>query len=127
MIQSNREALGELLDFAGLEYKFVPNVWDVDLHDSSFLRRFLYNGTLQGERLSARDLTTTPSWKLRKAVFTDPSTGLELKGHSLMLYYTALHYVKEHPEVGLDEATNDLNKGKSNQKVWDEILGKAGF
>jgi hypothetical protein len=127
MIQSNKEALGELLDFAGLEYKFVPNVWDVDLHDSSFLRRFLYNGTLDDERLSAKQLTSMPSWKLRKAIFTDLSTGLELKGHSLMLYYSALHYVKEHPEVGLETATNELKLGKSNQAVWNEILDKAGF
>jgi hypothetical protein len=127
LFKSNKTELGELLEFAGIDARFIPDVSDVDLHDPALLRRMLFHGKTGDGDLTVGDLTSTPSWKLRKAVFTDPSTGLELKGHSLMLYYTALHYVKEHPEVGLEKATNELNKGKSNQAVWNEILQCAGF
>ncbi len=127
LFRSNKTELGELLDFAGIEAKFIPDVSEVDLHNPTVLRRMLFNGTYDGRTLTVDDLKTTPSWKLRKTLFTDPSTGLELKGHSLMLFYSALHYVKEHPEVGLEEATNTLKKGKSNQAVWNEILERARF
>lgn len=127
LFQSNQTALEELLNFAGIETRFVPDVTDVDLHDPDLLRRMLFHGTYNNRSLSVIDLNSTAAYKLRKAKFTDPKTGLELTGHSLMLYYSAFFYLKEHPEVGLNEATNGLNKGKSNQAVMDEILQKAGL
>ena len=121
IIQSNKTALGELLDFAGLEYRFVPSVTEVELDDPHLLRRMLLNGTLKGDRVTVRQLNDLPSYKLRGAKFTDPRTGLSLKGHSLMLFYSALPYVKEH-DIGLEEAVNTLHQGKSNQTVMNEIL-----
>ncbi|MBI2662294.1 hypothetical protein HYX11_02435 [Candidatus Woesearchaeota archaeon] len=127
LIQSNKKALGELLDFAGLEYKFIPDITEVDLHDSTVLRRMLFHATLEGETLSHNDLKNAGIQQFRKARFRDPATGVDIAGQSLMIYFSALYYVKEHPEVGLDEAATTLHKGKSNSAVMGEILEKAGL
>src|SRR3989344_4793825 len=125
LIQSNKKALGELLDFAGLEYKFIPDITEVDLHDPTVLRRMLFHATLEGETLPHDELKNAEIQQFRKARFRDPATGVDIAGQSLMIYYSALHYVKEHPEVGLDEAANALHKGKSNLAVMAEILEMA--
>ena len=129
VIQSNRTALGEMLDFAGLEYKFIPTLGDgdIDLYDPAMLRKLLFHGNYEGRDLSASEIKSLKAENFRKVRFSDPITGFAIKGQSLMIYYSALSYVKEHPEVGLDEAANKLNKGKSNQAVMDEILAKAKF
>lgn len=128
LFKSNKTELSELLDFAGLEHKFIPTLGDddIDLHDPALLKRMLFHAKYENRVLSVDELNSMPFNKLRKATFTDPSTGLELKGQSLMIFYSALYYVKEHPEMGLEEA-NKLNKGKSNQAVMNEILEKAGL
>ena len=127
LIQSNKKALGELLDFAGLECKFIPDITEVDLHDPTVLRRMLFHATLKGETLPHNELKNAGIQQFRKARFRDPATGVDIAGQSLMIYFSALYYVKEHPEVGLDEAANALHKGKSNSAVMDEILAKAKF
>ena len=127
LIQSNKKALGELLDFAGLEYRFIPDISEVDLHDPTVLRRMLFHATLEGRDLSPTELKSAGIQQFRKARFKDPTTGVDIAGQSLMIYYSALHYVKEHPEVGLDDAANKLHQGKSNLAVMAEILEKARF
>lgn len=127
LFRSNKTELEELLDFAGIQPRFIPEASDVDLHDPALLRRMLSHGIYEGRNLTVSDLNSTPSWRLRKATFTDPNTGLKLSGQSLMLYYSALYYIRKHPGVGLEEATNKLHKGKSNQAVMDEIVQKAGL
>ncbi len=125
LIQSNKKALGELLDFAGLEYRFIPDISEVDLHDPTILRRMLFHATLEGRDFSPTELKNTGIQQFRKARFRDPTTGVDIAGQSLMIYFSALHYVKEHPEVGLDEAAQTLHKGKSNLAVMSEILETA--
>ena len=127
VIQSNRAALGEMLDFAGLEYKFIPTLvdGDIDLHDPAMLRKLLFHGNYEGKDLSVSEIKSLSAANFRKVKFSDPTTGFTIAGQSLMIYHSALSYVKEHPEVGLDEAANKLNKGKSNQSVMDEILQRA--
>jgi hypothetical protein len=125
LIQSNKKALGELLDFAGLDYKFIPDISEVDLHDPTVLRRILFHATLEGRDFSPAELKNAGIQQFRKARFRDPTTGVDIAGQSLMIYYSALHYVKEHPEVGLDEAANKLHQGKTNTAVMNEILEKA--
>ena len=125
LIQSNKKALGELLDFAGLEYRFIPDISEVDLHDPTILRRMLFHATLEGRDFSATELKNAGIQQFRKARFSDPTTGVDIAGQSLMIYFSALYYVKEHPEVGLDEAAQTLHKGRSNLAVMGEILQKA--
>ncbi|HLC86694.1 MAG TPA: hypothetical protein VJH65_00240 [Candidatus Nanoarchaeia archaeon] len=128
VVQSNRAALGEILDFAGIEYKFIPDLSDgINLHDPAFLRKILFHATYEDGELLPAGLKKLSAAKFRKVRLCDPTTGFNLTGHSLMLFYSAFHYVKEHPEVGLEEAANTLKKGKSNQAVMDEILAKARF
>ncbi len=127
VIASNKKELGELLDFAGLEVKFVPNLGEVDLHDPSLLRRMLFHANYEGRDLSPTEISEMPAANFRKVRMHDPSTGIDITGQSLMIFYSALHYVNAHPGVGLNEAANGLNQGKSNQAVKDEILEKAEF
>ncbi|MBI4983490.1 hypothetical protein HZC32_02500 [Candidatus Woesearchaeota archaeon] len=127
LIQSNKKALGELLDFAGLEYRFIPDISEVNLHDPTVLRRMLFHATLEGRDFSHTELKNAGIQQFRKARFRDPTTGVDIAGQSLMIYFSALYYVKEHPGVGLDEAAQTLHKGKSNLAVMNEILAKAKF
>ncbi|MEK6827872.1 MAG: hypothetical protein AABX78_00835, partial [Nanoarchaeota archaeon] len=106
-------------------YRFIPDISEVDLHDPTILRRMLFHATLEGRDFSPTELKNAGIQQFRKARFRDPTTGVEIAGQSLMIYYSALHYVKGHPEVGLDEAAQNLHKGKSNTAVMSEILEKA--
>ena len=44
-----------------------------------------------------------------------------------MIYYSAFEYAQAHPEIGLEKAANELNMGKSNQKVLNDMLTRAGL
>ena len=127
VIRSSREELGELLDFAGLKYKFTPTLGDcdIDLHDPALLKRLLSHCTYEGRDLTPREIKDFSANKFRRVRMYDPTTGFAITGQSLMIYYSALAYIREHPEVGLEVAANKLHKGKSNQAVMDDILEKA--
>ena len=127
VIQSNTATLKELLEFGGLEAKFIPDVGDVDLHSPVVLKRLLFNGRLADRKIPVSEAVQMKAEYFRKIRFTDPDTGFSLTGHSLMIYFDALKYTKHHPEVTLNQAAVGMNKGKSNQKVMDELVETAGL
>ena len=46
--------------------------------------------------------------------FRDPQTGIEIRGHALMLYQTAQQYAESHEDVTTAQAF-ETNRGKSNE------------
>ena len=118
-LHSNIEILKEMLDLAGIDYgkAFAPSITDLDLKDPSVLRRLVLNGNV-------KRLPKT-SMEFRKAKFKDPNSGIEINGHTLMLYFSVQDYVNRHPGVSASVAVFDLKLGKSNSSVMKEVYRAA--
>ena len=127
IIQSNRQSVKELFNLAGLGHSLQPMVSDFDLHDPCFLREFLLSGKYEGSGVSKEELNFAPIQDFRRTLFRENSTGFELRGHSLMLYHSALYYVKGNPDISFKYTVETLKLGKSNKKVRNTILENAGL
>ncbi|MFH0884700.1 MAG: hypothetical protein V1861_03240 [Candidatus Micrarchaeota archaeon] len=129
-LRSNVENLKEMLDLAGIDYgkAFIPSITELDLRDPSVLRRLLLNGTSAALPMHARN--AGGSWNIqdfRNTRFKDPKTGLEISGHGLLLYYSVLDYVAQHPVVSPSTAVYELRLGRSNTEVMRQILRASGI
>jgi hypothetical protein len=129
-LRSNVETLKEMLDLAGIYYgkAFIPSITGLDLKDPSVLRRLLLNGSLGGLPFDVNKARKSGKiMEFRKAEFTDPKTGLEVRGHGLMLYFSVQDYLSKHPGVIPSTAVFELKLGRSSLKVMREILQLAGI
>ena len=124
---SNKKTISELLDFAGIKHKWRAELDDVNLKDSALLQRLLVRAEYEGEPVNFNQISSMNAEKFRRTSFEDPQTGLKVKGHALMLYYSAFDYWKAHPEHTFSHVVQELKKGESNISVKEDIVSRSGL
>ena len=124
---SNKKTLSELLDFAGLSHRWRAELPEVDLNKPSLLKRLLFHAEYDDGPVNIEQIRSMNSTEFRRITFDDPETGLRVKGHALMLYYSAYDYWQANPEYPLSHVVQNLKKGKSNARVKAEIISRAGL
>jgi len=117
---SGRNGLGELLDMAGIDYKWNKNIEEVPFGQPEYMKYLLTQGEYDGHRIDTDEIMKMRSTEFRKVRFYDSDTGFDITGHSMMLFYSAMAYAREHG-ISLTEAAVNRKMGKSNGTVLKEI------
>ncbi|GEM_PF-4007761 len=119
---SNKDTLGRILCYGKLDCKWIPDVTEVELGSPTFLRRLLEQGEYDGKTISYDEMNRMGVSEFRKVALQDHETGFTIKGHALMLFYSALPYQQQFPDKNISEIVQRMKLGKSNASVKESIF-----